>query len=49
MEHAIKTPEGQVLGTFGTYFREERVPHQREIDGIRLLASAVAMVLGPIR
>ena len=41
----ITTPEGDVLGTFGTYYRDKRHPSEEEIDGIRLLASAAAKVL----
>ncbi|HLP11232.1 MAG TPA: GAF domain-containing protein [Flavobacteriales bacterium] len=41
----IKTIEGKVLGTFGTYFREKRIPTANEIRGVEVLANAVAMVL----
>jgi GAF domain-containing protein len=41
----IITPDRKILGTFGTYFREKRSPSQREMSGVKLLASAVAIVL----
>ena len=41
----IKGPEGEVLGTFGTYFREKRAPTQAEIDVVSELADAAAKVL----
>lgn len=41
----IKTKENKVLGTFGTYFRQERKPSAEEMKGTELLASAAAMVL----
>lgn len=41
----IKNPEGSVVGTFGTYFRSKRIPSQREIDGVHLLAKAAAMAI----
>lgn len=42
----IKNADGRVLGTFGTYFREQREPTKEEIEGIRSLAIAAAKVLG---
>jgi GAF domain-containing protein len=42
----IKSAAGQVLGTFGTYFREQRYPTPAEQSGVELLAGAAAMVLG---
>ena len=41
----IKTAEGEVLGTFGTYFRENREPTEEEIHGVRELARVAATVL----
>jgi GAF domain-containing protein len=41
----IKTQDNKVLGTFGTYFRERRQPSMEEVNGVGLLASAVAIVL----
>ena len=42
----IKSPDGRVLGTFGTYFRECRTPTPQEQAGVERLAAAAAMVLG---
>lgn len=41
----IKTSEGKVLGTFGTYFRELRKPSEEEINAIGALSQAAAGVL----
>jgi hypothetical protein len=41
----IKTPEGKVLGTFGTYYRESREPSGQEITSVGYLANAAAHVL----
>jgi GAF domain-containing protein len=41
----IKSWEGHVLGTFGTYFRECRAPNSKEQTGISVLAAAAALVL----
>lgn len=41
----IKSPDGSVLGTFGTYYRDHRFPTPEERRGIELLAAAAAMVL----
>jgi GAF domain-containing protein len=41
----IKSSEGIVLGTFGTYFREHRSPTPEEKEGVQLLATAAAAVL----
>jgi GAF domain-containing protein len=41
----IKSKNNKILGTFGTYFREKRLPSETEIQGTGLLASAAAMVL----
>jgi len=43
----IRRASGAVLGTFGTYFREERQPTEREMNGIRCLAAAAAQLIGP--
>lgn len=41
----IKNVAGDVVGTFGTYFREKRTPSQKEIDGVKMLAHAAASAL----
>jgi GAF domain-containing protein len=41
----IKSPEGTVLGTFGTYFQDRRYPTTDERRGVELLAAAAALVL----
>ena len=41
----IKTSDEKVIGTFGTYFRHKRQPSTEELQGVELLASAVATVL----
>lgn len=41
----IKSPEGRVLGTFGTYFRDHRTPTLKEREGVDHLATAAALVL----
>lgn len=41
----IKSPDGTVLGTFGTYFRDRRTPTPEERRGVELLASTAALVL----
>ena len=41
----IKSPEGKVLGTFGTYFRERRLPTEMERRGVEQLAAAAALAL----
>ena len=41
----IKGPDGTVLGTFGTYFRDRRYPTPEEHRGVALLAAAAAVVL----
>ena len=45
----IKTPEGKVLGTFGTYYREKREPHAGEFEAVRVLASAAALAITQTR
>jgi GAF domain-containing protein len=41
----IKTPNGRVLGTFGTYFRDRRSPTAEERRSVARLARAAASVL----
>jgi GAF domain-containing protein len=41
----IKSVDGTVLGTFGTYFRDRRSPTPEERRGVELLAAAAALVL----
>lgn len=41
----IVSDDGRVVGTFGTYFRERRLPTAAERDGVAALARAAAMVL----
>ena len=41
----IKTMDGKVIGTFGTYFREQREPSEIEIQEIKKLAETAARVL----
>lgn len=41
----IKSPEGVILGTFGTYYREARLPSLAERSGVEILADAAALVL----
>jgi GAF domain-containing protein len=41
----IKSPQGKVLGTFGTYFRERRMPTEIERRGVEQLAAAAALAL----
>ena len=41
----IKTYDNRVIGTFGTYFRHQRQPSSAEIQGVGLLASAVAALV----
>ena len=42
----IRDLRGTVLGTFGTYFRERRMPTERERDAIGALAEAAALTIG---
>ena len=44
----IKAPDGTVLGTFGTYFRDRRYPTAREREGVEQLAIAAALVLASV-
>jgi len=41
----IKTADGKVLGTLGTYFRERRSPTAEELKNVHVLANAAALVL----
>lgn len=41
----IKSSDGKVLGTFGTYFRTRREPTPEERKRVELLANAAAQVL----
>ena len=41
----IKSPEGTILGTIGTYFREHRSPSPEERRSVALLADAAALAL----
>lgn len=41
----IKLPDGTVLGTFGTYYRQKRTPTPVEQEGVASLAAAAALVL----
>jgi GAF domain-containing protein len=43
----IKSEAGDVLGTFGTYYREKRSPTETEINGVRKLAKVAAMAISP--
>ena len=41
----IKSAEGKILGTFGTYYKDRRSPTPKEKRGVELLAKAAASVL----
>jgi GAF domain-containing protein len=41
----ILSDQGKVLGTFGTYYRDQRTPTPREQSSIRNLAAAAAVAL----
>ncbi len=41
----IKSPDGAVLGTFGTYYRDQRTPTPDERAGVELLAATASLVL----
>lgn len=41
----IKDSKGEVIGTFGTYFRTNRQPSEDEIEAISLLTKTVAHIL----
>ena len=42
----IKSSQGRVLGTLGTYYRECREPTPGEREAVRILAAAAALALG---
>jgi GAF domain-containing protein len=44
----IKSQEGTVLGTFGTYFRNRRSPTPKERRGVGFLAKSAALVLAQV-
>ena len=41
----VKSSDGRVLGTLGTYFRERRSPTPEEVEGVQLLAATAGLVL----
>ncbi|MDF2449798.1 MAG: hypothetical protein K0R26_2302 [Bacteroidota bacterium] len=41
----IKTDNGKVLGTFGTYYRQIKTPSEVELNGVRLLAQTISEVI----
>jgi len=41
----IKSAQGKVLGTLGTYFRERRSPEPEELKSVEVLAAAAGLVL----
>lgn len=41
----IKSADGRVLGTFGTYYRERRSPSEAEREGVRRLADIAAQAI----
>ena len=41
----IKSSDGRVLGTIGTYFRDQRAPTLAELRGVELLADAAGALL----
>lgn len=41
----IKSADGKVLGTFGTYYREKRCPTETERESVARLADAAALAL----
>lgn len=43
--HPIKDDHGRVLGTFGTYFRERRLPREVERRGVERLAAVAARAI----
>ena len=44
--HPIRSGEsGRVLGTFGTYFRDQREPTAREMDAVKRLAATAAAAI----
>jgi GAF domain-containing protein len=44
----IKTVDSKVLGTFGSYFREERVPTAIEQETVKHLAAAAAFAIAAL-
>jgi len=42
----VKSPEGRVLGTFGTYFREHREPTAQEREAVGFLVPLAALAIG---
>ena len=42
----VKSSEGRVLGTFGTYFREHREPTAQEREAVALLMPLAALAIG---
>ena len=47
--HPIKDASGKVLGTFGTYFREQRAPTEAEKEAVAALVATAATVIGRSR
>lgn len=45
----IKSAEGRVLGSFGTYYPEHREPTPKERKAVQILASAAALVMADAR
>jgi GAF domain-containing protein len=43
--HPIKAADGSVLGTFGTYYREQREPSDAERNNVAALAATAATVI----
>jgi GAF domain-containing protein len=43
--HPIKDEDGKVLGTFGTYFREQRSPTEAEQQAVAALVATAATVI----
>ena len=41
----IKSADGRVLGTLGTYFRRKRAPTAEEMESVEVLARAAGLVL----
>jgi hypothetical protein len=44
----IKSPDGTVLGTFGTYFDRRRLPAPEECHGVERLVSAAALAIAAL-
>jgi GAF domain-containing protein len=47
--HPIKDPTGKVIGTFGTYFREQRAPTETEQRAVAALVDTAAQVIAQTR